>query len=346
MKNFVAAMLTLIVLAWSVSFAPAATVSGKMTVEHGQKTVAGVRLLAYPASSPSLAGEAPIVSIPTKDDGLYSLDLPPDEYYFLVRGAGLFTYYGRNPVTVTEQGLSNMNLALVDEQPPAIAIEPRVDTGVIGMATAAGKPLAGAIVYVYTDLNDRLKGMGIGMSAPTDETGMFEFPLPAGTYYLVARQRRSGGFAGPLRSGDYMGYYPGNPLVLHEKKVVKLAIPMLEVPAKVDRLASTLFGQTGIQGHIVDAKGNPVAGAWAVLYNNSTMLDRPLYVSQPSAADGSFVLSFPHGGTYYLAARNNLGGTPQPGELYGRYAGSADSSLQVEDGQTREGIDIVVEEMW
>ncbi|OHB24611.1 MAG: hypothetical protein A2X84_11695 [Desulfuromonadaceae bacterium GWC2_58_13] len=346
MRNLVAAMLVLIACAWGAESARAATVTGKMTIEQGRKTVAGVQLLAYPSSSPSLAGQAPIVSVPTKEDGQFSLDLPAGEYFFFARGAGLFSYYGRNPVTVAEDGLAAMNLALVAEQPPGTEVQPRVDTGVIGVARVEGKPLSGVIVYVYTDLNDRLKGMGIGMSAPTDERGMFEFPLPPGTYYLLARQRQSGGFAGPLRSGDYVGYYPANPLVVHEGEAVKIAIPMLEVPAKVDRLAARLFGQTSIQGRILDAKGQPVAGVWAILYGDPMMLNRPLYVSQPSGADGAFVLSFPHGGTYYLAARNQLGGTPQPGELYGRYAGSPDSSLQVAVGQAREGIDIVVEEMW
>jgi hypothetical protein len=188
--------------------------------------------------------------------------------------------------------------------------------------------------------------MGIGMSPPTDANGVFEFPLPAGTYYLLARQRQSGGFAGPLRAGDYIGYFPANPLVVQEGQAAKIAIPMLEVPARVDRLAATLFGRTSIQGRILDAKGQPVAGIWVILYGDPMMLNRPLHVSQPSGPDGSFVLSFPRGGTYYLAARSQLGGTPQPGELYGRYAGSPDSAFQITAGQVREGIDIVVEEMW
>ncbi len=346
MKKLAAALLILLASGWCADTALAATVAGKMTVEHGQKTVAGVRLLAYPSSTPSLAGEAPLASVPTGDDGLFSLDLPPGEYFFLARGAGLFSYYGRNPVTVSEAGLEAMNLGLVDEQAPVTAVKLQVDTGAYGMTTVEGKPLSGVIVYVYTDLNDRLKGMGIGMGAPTDETGEFEFPLPAGTYYLLARQRQSGGFAGPLRAGDYIGYYPGNPLVVHEGEVVKVAIPMLEVPQKVDRLASSLFGETSIQGRILNAKGQPVAGLRAILYGDPMMLNRPLYVSQPTGADGAFVLSFPAGGTYYLAARSELGGTPQPGELYGRYAGSPDSALYVRTGKARKGLEVVVEEMW
>jgi hypothetical protein len=76
------------------------------------------------------------------------------------------------------------------------------------------------------------------------------------------------------------------------------------------------------------------------------MLNRPLYVSQPSGPDGRFVLSFPKGGTYYLAARDELGGTPAPGELYGRYQGSPDHSVRIRTGKTLQDIEIRVEEVF
>jgi hypothetical protein len=58
------------------------------------------------------------------------------------------------------------------------------------------------------------------------------------------------------------------------------------------------------------------------------------------------VLSFPKGGTYYLSARSELGGTPAPGELYGRYQGSPNHSLRVRTGKALEDIDIFVEEVY
>jgi hypothetical protein len=76
------------------------------------------------------------------------------------------------------------------------------------------------------------------------------------------------------------------------------------------------------------------------------MLNRPLYVSQPTGADGRFQLSFPVGGTYYLAARNTLGGTPTPGDLYGRYQGTGGPAIKVETGQAIENLQVVVEEVW
>jgi len=224
--------------------------------------------------------------------------------------------------------------------------EPRVETGVMGTVTWNGKPVAGASASIYPDLSSQLKGFGMGMSAPTDENGFFEVPLEPGTYYLIVRQRQSGAYAGPLRAGDLFGYYPGNTLALKEAEVARIAIPLIEVPEKVERFAASLFGNTTITGTIVDKDGTPLEGLRALLYKDMMMLNRPEYVSQPTGKDGKFVVSFPKGGTYYLAARNVLGGTPAPGELYGKYAGTRDGSIFVRTGKNLKKIRIAVEEVW
>ncbi len=329
----------------SASAAPLASVAGKVTVGSEKTPMSGVRVLAWPVDSPTLAEETPHTSSPSTADGLFQLQLPPGAYYFIAEGNELYCFYGRNPVTVPESGIEGMNLSLVKRQPPSPPWAPQVDTGVLGQLTFEGKPLAGAVLQIYTDLNTQLKGMGLGMTAPSDANGYVEAPLPPGTYYLVARKRSSGSFAGPLQVGDFFGYYADNPLVVKEGEVAKIPIAMVEVPEKVARLADTLFGQTSIGGRILDAGGSPVSGVRVLLYPDPMMLNRPLYVSQPSMADGRFVLSFPEGGVYYLAARNNLGGAPAPGELYGRISGSRDSSVRVRTGQALQGVELVVEMM-
>jgi hypothetical protein len=323
---------------------PAASVAGKVT-DH-RNPAAGVRVMAFPVASSSLSGRSAHVSDSTAADGLFRMNLPPGEYYLLARGEKVFSFYGRNPVAVPEQGLDDLNLGLVTTQGDLPDEEPFVTTGVTGRVLHGGRPLEGATVYVYTDLTSRLKGMGYVMAGPTDETGFFEAALPAGTYYLLARLRRGSAGAGPLRAGDFIGYYPGNPLSVEEGAVARLAIPMLEVPDKVNELEGHLFGQTSIGGRILDRLGQPVAGARAVLYDDSQMLNRPRYVSRPTAKDGHYVLSFPYGGTYYLGARDTLGGAPGPGDLYGTYDVTPDHSLKIESGQALRDVDVVVEEMW
>lgn len=322
----------------------AAPVTGKVAIAGAG--AAGVQVKAYPLSLLSLSGDAPFTSTATGADGRFALDLPPGGYYLLASGNGWFSYYGRNPLTVPADGLANVNLPLVPADVPAPEMTTTMTSGIIGRVLHEGKPVADAIVFVYPDLSAQFKGFGLGMSAPSDEQGRFEAPLQAGSYYLVARVRHGNSLAGPLQAGDLFGYLPANPVTVGEGSVLRISLPVIAVPEKVSRLASTLFGQTRISGRIVDREGKPLAGLTALLYADDTMLNRPLYVSQPTGEDGRFQLSFPAGGSFYLAARSSLGGTPAPGEWYGRYQGTAGPTLKVETGHSLEGLQITVEAVW
>jgi hypothetical protein len=322
----------------------AAPLQGKTTV-RGEE-VAGMGVYLYPADTLDFSQQAPFAGGPTGADGLFSLDLPEGQYYLMARGANRFAYYGRNPISVPEAGLTNINLLMERVDLPVPEPEGLIEMGVAGVVTSDGVPVRGAVVMAYTDLSSQLKGLGLGMSSPTGEDGTFELPLAVGNYYLVVRVRKSGMMAGPLKAGDLFGYLPDNPLTVTDDKVVSVHIPVITVPEKVERYASSLFGSTSITGRILDSSGQPVAGLQALLYDDPMMLNRPLFVSQPSGADGSFILSFPKGGLYYLSARNELGGTPAPGELYGRYQGSEDHSVRIESGKSLGGVDITVEEVY
>lgn len=336
--------MTVCCLLLATAYARAAVVTGKVALANSG--MAGVQVKAYPLTTLSLSEETPFASKATGPDGLFALDLPPGSYYLLANGSGWFSYYGRNPVTVPVEGLADVNLPLVPAITPPPEMTTAIPTGVVGRVLHDGKPVANAIVFVYPDLSAQFKGFGLGMSAPTDEKGQFEVPLPAGSYYLVARVRHGKSLAGPLQAGDLFGYLPGNPVTVGKDSVTKVSLPVIAVPEKVSRHAATMFGQTRISGRIVDRAGKPLAGLQALLYADDTMLNRPLYVSQPTGEDGRFQLSFPTGGTFYLAARNSLGGTPAPGELYGRYQGAAGAALKVETGQAIEDLQVVVEEVW
>lgn len=322
----------------------AATISGKATVDGD--AVSGVEVSAYPVKALNFSEPSNYISKATLADGLFSMDLPPGEYYMLAEGKELFSFYGRNPVTVPKQGLKEVNLLMLPDNLKAPDGKSEVETGVAGYVSIDGEPVAGAVAMIYTDLSKQLKGMGLGWISPSDEAGYFEAPIPVGTYYLVVRVRKNGQMAGPLKAGDLFGYLPGNPLTVNEGRVTRVHIPLLEVPEKVSRHASNLFGNTSISGRILDSTGDPVAGLQVLLYEDSMMLNRPLFVSQKTDADGRYQLSFPKGGHYYLAARSELGGTPAPGELYGRYQGTPDHSIEIETGKMLEGVEIVVDEVY
>lgn len=345
MNNLSRVCLFLVVVSLMLTFTShAALIKGKTTVSSG--AIAGIVVTAYPAEALTFDGPAPHSSKATADDGLFSLELPGGRYYLFAEGEQLFAFYGRNPITVPEEGLSDVNLLLTPDNLPVPGDPTTLVTGIAGTVSLDGQPVQGAIVTVYPDLSSQLKGMGLGMAAPTDEQGYFELPLTVGTYYLVVRVRQNGQMAGPLKAGDLFGYLAGNPLLINEGDPARVHIPLIEVPEKVSRHAANLFGNTSISGLVLDQKGEPVAGLQVLLYEDSMMLNRPLYVSQKTAADGRYQLSFPKGGHYYLAARNELGGTPAPGEFYGRYQGTPDHSIQIETGKTLVDIEIVVDEVY
>lgn len=324
--------------------AHAASVKGKATIHT--EAVAGVVVTAYPAEVLTFDTPPSHVSTATSADGLFSLELPAGRFYLFARGESLSAYYGRNPITVPEEGLTEVNLLMTPDNLPAPAERTPLGTGIVGTVSLDGQPVRNAIVTVYPDLSSQLKGMGLGMAAPTDQQGYFEAPLSSGTYYLVVRVRQSGQMAGPLKAGDLFGYLPGNPLPVKEGEVARVHIPLIKVPEKVDRHAADMFGNTLVSGQILDTKGEPVAGIQVLLYEDPMMLNRPLFVSLRTKADGRYQLSFPEGGHYYLAARNELGGTPAPGELYGRYQGAPDHSIRIKTGQVLEDVQIVVDEVY
>jgi len=310
------------------------------------KPAAGVRVEAWPATTANLSGQAPFMSAASDAGGTFSLHLPAGRYYLIAKGTGLFAYYGRNPVTLGKEGLHDLNLGLVRSGGRSPELEAMVVSGAqvrVGLGDAA---LSGATLYAYLDLTSELKGMGYAMAGPSDEDGIAELALPAGTYYLLARKRADGSGVGPLRAGDFNGYYPGNPVRVHADEVLRVAIPMLQVPEKVATLQQSLFGKTSLGGVILDASGKPVAGARAVVYRDPQMLNRPDYVSNPTGPNGRFLVSLPTGGRYYLAGRNTLGGAPGPGDLYGTWNGRDDHAIEVKDGEHLQNLRIVVEEMW
>lgn len=349
MKRILQTFILLLLLTGFAVSAPAETLSAHIAgkVADADKIgVAGVRVMAWPTAGVSLEEEAPFVSTPSGRDGHYRLPLPAGEYFILAEGNGWFCYYGRNPVTIPEQGLTDVNLSLVKPQNVDVPVQADFASGVVGQVLHQGEPMPGAIIFAYLDPSSDFKGMGYGMTAPTGAEGYFVGPLPPGTYYLLVRRRQQPAAIGPLQAGDFIGYWHGNPLKIGEGEVKKVSISLLEVPDKVAGLQTSLFGDTSIEGRIVDKEGNPVAGMRALLYEDSQMLNRPLYVSQPTGPDGRFALSFPEGGKYYVGARSSIGGAPAPGDLVGAYAGTPDYTVEIEEGEHIKGIEIRVGEMW
>ncbi|SDL30816.1 hypothetical protein SAMN05660860_00293 [Geoalkalibacter ferrihydriticus] len=338
--------MVLSVFLWFGQAAATVAVSGKAAGPDRQGE-AGIRVGAWPIDSLSLDGEPSHLSAPTGEDGLFTLNLPAaGEYYLVARGNGWFCFYGRNPVRVTQDGLHGVNLGLVRALEADFEAAADLDEGVLGQVVYEGRPVADALIYVYLDPSSRLKGMGYAILGPTGPDGLFANPLPPGSYYFMVRKRQQSSAMGPLQAGDHFGYWHGNPLRILPGALSRIRISLQELPQRVDELQGSLFGRNSISGLVRDRQGQPVAGMRVLLYDDPQMLNRPLFVSQPTDAEGRYVLSFPHEGQFYVSARRSLGGAPEPDEFIGAYAGSADGSILIEAGEQLKDIDITVGEMW
>ena len=62
-----------------------------------------------------------------------------------------------------------------------------------------GRPVEGAMVFVY--VNSDVRRSAEFISAPADAQGRYRMTVPAGTYWVVARLKKTEGF-GPLMPGD------------------------------------------------------------------------------------------------------------------------------------------------
>lgn len=223
------------------------------------------------------------------------------------------------------------------EEPPQAVVK--------GRALA---PLDGAHLFVYREGMD-LKGPAFASSPPSGADGGFSLSLPPGKYFFVLRRREGGATTGPLRIGDYRSEISG-PVTIRPGDSRNLDFIAMKKAGEDKNLPTTAAdpSSTGITGIIRDGDGAPVKGARVHAYMYPQMSERPKYVSEETGSDGSYVLFFPEGGTYYLAARNRFGGPPKLGELYGRYDdGTVEpSAVHVKDDEIQENVDISVHKIW
>lgn len=325
--------------------APAAVIEGR--VVQGDEPLAGVRVEAHAGLDFSLAplAQAP----PTAADGSYRLELPAGRYALVARDPerGLFAFCGRNPVSVgTDEtvwaGLQTVTAGAPRQRPGDDAMTATIE----GRVLADGKPLADAVVTLYLDAAEGLKGQGYRTSLPTGADGFFAFDgLPESGYFLVARRRAAGGRVGPVLEGDYLALYAGNPLSALAGKIVTVELPAVrKVKESVGSETFARDSGLALRGVVVDGAGRPVAGVHVFAYVDKVIgHKRPEAISPPTGADGAFTLSVPQPGRYYVGARQQYGDSPAPGELFGMYDASADHGLDLTPGNLPEALRITVE---
>ncbi len=296
----------------------------------------------------------------TDPEGKASFVLSPGKYFLVVRWrkdgdygrpiapGDRFAYFGGNPVYVAPGGGRELFIDLEEfRNPLPSAGGPGGGTGVSGHVRAGDDPVEGAHVSAYVHGDTGFREIGFAVSSPTDRAGGFALELPPGNYYLVARRRASGSVAGPLRKGDYFGYFPANPVSVSRGAFTPVLIPMTLLKLRnIPVYSGSYASAASIEGRILGRDGSPREGVYAALYDNPEMLNRPVFLSDVTGEDGRYRLPVPVSGTYYLGARTGYGGSPSPGDLYGRYEGNPMHTVTVKDGDHLIGIDIAVFEVW
>lgn len=193
----------------------------------------------------------------------------------------------------------------------------------------------------YTRVPDQIIEIDAGNS--------FAAVLPAGEYYLLAVKRRSGERLGPPTEGDY-GFRlmdtRGEWKAFAIREGEHLDLGTLEVKFKGKR-EKAVQAATTITGIIRDTEGKPVEHAVVFAFSTPRMQgNRPLFLSSRTVLDGKYILHVDGGATYYLLARDLLGGGQvAEGEIIGTYGQPVPAGISVLVGETVKGIDIVVSRM-
>ncbi len=295
--------------------------------------------------SPAEGAEAPVAAGVTGADGTALVDLPAGRFFLVARWMGdgdfsrrvapgdRYAWFGGNPV-YSHGGRRDLFVGVEEIPPlPAAPVDLPGVTGVAGIVSLDGAPAEGVHVSAYANAAGAFRDLGFAASSPTGSDGGFVLDLPPGEYYLVARKRAGGGVAGPLRKGDLFGFFPGNPVTVPDGGVVRAAIAATRLKMRnIPAYASGYPSAATVEGRIVNRSGNPVRGAYAALYDNPDLLNRPVFLSDRTGDDGKYTLPVPVPGRYYLGARSGYGGSPSTGDVYGRYEGNADHAVTIRNG--------------
>ena len=306
--------------------------------------------------TPGETVEAPVAAVMTDREGIAAVELPPGRYFLVARWAkdgeysrpvapgDRYAYFGGNPVFLGPGARSEIYLGIEEVLPPPK--DEGTDTGITGaggVVSVNGVPAPDVHVSAYLKPDGGFRDMGFAASSPTGSDGRFLLELPPGKYYLLARKRAGGGVAGPLRKGDLFGYFPGNPVTITQGKVTRVALPATSLKLRnAPAWSAGYSAPASIEGRIVDKAGRPVQGVYAALYDNPDLLNRPVFLSDSTGADGKYRLPVPVPGRYFLGARSGYGGSPAAGDHYGRYEGNAEHAVTIRYGDDLKGIDLVV----
>lgn len=306
--------------------------------------IPGVTVRAY-RSIDAIAAEQVIASSePTDQDGTYQLELPTGRYYLTARNfsttpkpGDYFCYYSGAPIVVPSEGFRQVGFNLI-RIPKEESSKVGKRSGVWGEISFQDQPLERTYLYVYKSTQNDFKGPAWFIQPV--EKGTFRMSLPPGDYWLLARKRMKGGQYGPIEIGDYFNFYYGNPLHIEKNELKNIKLETITRLSMLEEDPDGIF--SGITGSVVGPDAMPVVGVRVFAYRSATMTGTPAYISAATGEDGRFNLSIPEVGTYWLLAREVIGGPAATGELYGKLQNAENKGILLSEQQVSREVRIDV----
>jgi len=255
-----------------------------------------------------------------------------------------------NPVRVPGKGgTARADVAMADVSGGGFA--PRAGTGVTGLVTSGGRPVAGAWVFAYPAEGKTVRGPSFAAFARTDRQGRFRLLLREGAFLLAARRKGGESEVGAMRPGGESGGEAGRLVVLSPGEVKDAGVFLLHPAQETKRgrraaAGGLEEGAAELRGVVLREDGAPAPGVVVMAYRDPRMIGRPFAVSGRTGSDGAFVLRLPVAGRFFLGARSEMGGPVSPGEWVGRYEGTPDHAVAAAAGERKTGIVIRVVEKW
>lgn len=194
--------------------------------------------------------------------------------------------------------------------------QPLLAGGIKGRVAWRGELVPGIRVHAYTSIADIALDKSVAISPPAAQDGTYKLDLPAGRYYLVARN-----YAHQPVAGDYFCYYSGAPVVVNSEEYRQVGFNLIQIPAAQPDVQAE---RSGLRGNLT-FQGQPLEHAYLYVYKKTdTDFKGPAWFVQP-VEKGPFRMSLPPGDYWLLARKRLQGGQYGPierGDYFNFYYGN------------------------
>ena len=219
------------------------------------------------------------------------------------------------------------------------ACNPDTESGLQGQLLFQDRPLGKAQVEIYLRA-DKDRSTQPFAVANTDLEGRYRVQLPAGSYFVIGKQRS---VTEDNRTRMLMAESPGNPHQVDKGLTTITPFNLREMGRQGGLVADA---DTGLSG-VITRNDQPVARAYVYLYTQTESgLMGPSYgEAVQTGDDGRFQIDLPAGRYYLVARKRQAGGRSgelQPGDLNSAYPANP---VAVKQGERLELDGFILEEI-